>query len=72
MAPVTHPDSVERWSMLELTLSGPCEGNPFIDQQVQAVFTCASEEKTIEGFYDGAGVYRVRFMPSFEGPTPSP
>ena len=25
------------------------------------------ETKTVDGFYDGDGIYRVRFMPSFEG-----
>lgn len=52
---------------MELCLQGPSQGNPFMEQSVTAVFRCSNEEVTVSGFYDGDGVYRVRFMPSFQG-----
>lgn len=57
----------EKWGMLELSVEGPKEGNPFLEHWVEGRFTGADEDVTVDGFYDGDGVYRVRFMPSFEG-----
>ena len=65
--PLVYPTQVERWSPMELCLQGPPQGNPFMEQSVTAVFRCSNEEVTVSGFYDGDGVYRVRFMPSFQG-----
>ena len=58
---------VERWGVFEWSCHGPAQGNPFVDQWVRAEFEGTGERVTVEGFYDGDGVYRVRFMPSFEG-----
>ncbi|MBE1442992.1 DUF5060 domain-containing protein [Paenibacillus sp. OAS669] len=59
----------ERWGVFELSLSGPDVGNPFVDVQLQALFqhTTTARTVTVEGFYDGNGVYKVRFMPDAEG-----
>ena len=56
-------EEVERWGIFELALDGPSEGNPFLDTILSAQFR--QGEKTFEpnGFYDGDGVYRIRFMP---------
>lgn len=56
-----------RWDVFEAVIEGPSEGNPFMEHTVTGCF--AGEEETIacDGFYDGDGVYRIRFMPSFEG-----
>lgn len=59
--------SVERWGVFETQVKGPEDGNPFIDQTVTGCFKGLDEEKWAEGFYDGDGIYRIRFMPSFEG-----
>ena len=64
---LTYPERVERWSVFELAIDGPSDGNPFVEQTVRAVFTGPGETVSAQGFYDGNGVYRVRFMPSFEG-----
>ena len=48
-------------------MSGRHEGNPFTDYTIQGTFKGKEETKTVDGFYDGDGIYRVRFMPSFEG-----
>ncbi|HIV46902.1 MAG TPA: DUF5060 domain-containing protein, partial [Candidatus Acutalibacter stercorigallinarum] len=58
---------VERWDVLEITINGPAEGNPFVEQKLEGTFTGKNETVTTAGFYDGDGVYKVRFMPSFEG-----
>ena len=58
---------VERWDVLEITVNGPKEGNPFTEQTIEGTFTGKNETVTAAGFYDGDGVYKVRFMPSFEG-----
>ena len=54
-----------RYGVIELAMEGPSEGNPFTDQWVRGTFESPSETKTAAGFYDGNGLYRVRFMPSF-------
>lgn len=60
--------AVEQWGIYETTLKGPHAGNPFVDVDLSARFTHADETVTVAGFYDGEGVYRVRFMPMRQGP----
>mgnify|MGYP000353252241 FL=1 len=60
-----YAKTIEKWDVLEATISGPNEGNPFCDQWIKGTFCCKNEKKTVDGFYDGDGVYKVRFMPSF-------
>lgn len=59
--------TVEKWGMYEVAVSGPVEGSPFTEQTFTGRFTGKNESVTVTGFYDGDGVYKVRFMPSFEG-----
>ncbi|MDR3121103.1 MAG: DUF5605 domain-containing protein [Clostridiales bacterium] len=59
--------SVERWDVFEYSCRGPKTGNPFTERRITGVFTSENETATVDGFYDGDGVYRVRFMPSFTG-----
>ena len=68
MSKILHyTQKVERWGIFEIALEGKSEGNPFTDYEIKAEFTGANEKKTVDGFYDGNGIYKVRFMPSFEG-----
>ncbi|MBN2220672.1 MAG: DUF5060 domain-containing protein, partial [Vallitaleaceae bacterium] len=62
----TYPKFIEKWCVYEVVLEGPQEGNPFTECSIQGCFTSAHEKKVVDGFYDGNGIYRVRFMPSFE------
>jgi hypothetical protein len=55
--------TVERWGVYEVTLSGPAAGNPFQDVKLGAHFKFRNRVVDVDGFYDGAGTYRVRFMP---------
>ena len=60
-------DAVEQWGVFELTLPGPADGNPFLDVTLSARFTHGDRGVDATGFYDGGGVYKVRFMPDRAG-----
>jgi hypothetical protein len=57
----------EQWGVFELALPGPAEGNPFQEVQLAADFSYRHRTVEVDGFYDGDGVYRVRFMPDVQG-----
>lgn len=57
----------ERWGIFELALNGPQTGNPFVDVTFGALFKHQNRVIHADGFYDGNGVYKVRFMPDKEG-----
>lgn len=59
--------TLEQWSVFELALSGKSDGNPFTDYEISGVFRHSQETVKVDGFYDGEGIYRIRFMPSYEG-----
>lgn len=59
--------TVEKWGLFEIELAGPAEGNPYLDVRVHAIFRFRGREIRVPGFYDGNGVYRLRFMPDREG-----
>jgi hypothetical protein len=60
--------AVEQWGVFEVALPGPTNGNPFVDVTLSARFTSDGTNATVvDGFYDGAGIYRVRFMPDRQG-----
>eukprot|EP01084_Bolivina_argentea_P028521 53009_1 len=59
--------SVEQWGQYELSMHGPSDKNPFVDYYVNANFTLNSNPNVlfkVNGFYDGNGMYRIRFMPN--------
>ena len=58
---------IERWGIFELTLSGPDTGNPFTEVELTAEFKQNSRTFEPHGFYDGNGVYKIRFMPDAVG-----
>lgn len=63
---------VVQWSTFEITLNnGPqstATSNPFVDVAVFATFSHESVGSVrVRGFYDGSGVYKVRFMPHVSG-----
>ncbi len=58
---------VEKWDVFELALQGRQERNPFTDYEIHGIFYHKKETLTVNGFYDGNGIYRIRFMPSYEG-----
>ena len=58
---------MQRWEIFELSFAGKKEGNPYIDYEIKGIFESDKEKKEVEGFYDGDGVYKIRFMPSVVG-----
>jgi hypothetical protein len=59
--------NTEQWDIYEIKLKGPEIGNPYIDADLKATFFCEGNETIVNGFYDGNGVYKIRFMPSKTG-----
>lgn len=59
--------TVKKWDIFEIVLSGPTEGNPYLDVDLECAFSYKSRDVIVPGFYDGDGTYRVRFMPDTEG-----
>lgn len=59
--------TVEQWGVFEIALHGPTNGNPFVDVQLSAKFSQGASAIEVSGFYDGDGIYRVRFMPEKRG-----
>ncbi|MCJ7544756.1 MAG: DUF5060 domain-containing protein [Phycisphaerae bacterium] len=59
--------SIEQWGVFEAGLAGPQEGNPFTEVELAATFTQGDRAVKVRGFYDGQGVYKVRFMPDSPG-----
>ena len=55
---------VERWDIYEVSLVGPAEGNPYMDIEISSVFENDQEKISVPGFYDGNGMYRIRFSPN--------
>ncbi|WNS44120.1 DUF5605 domain-containing protein [Paenibacillus sp. MMS20-IR301] len=66
---ISAPDSAERWGIFELELEAGGLGyaNPFTDITLQAEFVQDGQRVNVQGFYDGSGIYKVRFMPASEG-----
>jgi len=60
-------DNVEKWGVHEIVLRGPSAGNPFLDVHLSAHFRYRNRIVEVDGFYDGDGTYRVRFMPDETG-----
>jgi len=58
--------SVEMWDVFEVSLPAQVKGNPF-DVSLSAVFKNGDASVKVNGFYDGDGVFKLRFMPDREG-----
>lgn len=63
----SYPKQTEKWGVFELELQGPDHGNPFVDVALSAEFRFENRIFETLGFYDGEGMYRIRFMPETEG-----
>lgn len=62
----------QQWGTVDVVLPGPSDGTPDADIWLSATFRKSSLfskdiEYTIPGFYDGNGVYRIRFSPPEPG-----
>lgn len=53
--------------MFELQLQGPEPEGSWAETDITAVFQCGDMSKSVQGFYDGEGIYKVRFLPRYPG-----
>jgi hypothetical protein len=58
---------VAKWDVFEASFDGPSGGAPYLEVALEATFSFGARQLKVPGFYDGDGVYRVRFMPDTEG-----
>lgn len=63
----TKKTEVEQWDVYEIVQDGPSSGNPYMDIDIAAVFKNNEISLKVPGFYDGNGIYRIRFSPSLRG-----
>jgi hypothetical protein len=59
--------NIEKWKIFEMTLNGPTNGNPFKDIKLSGQFIKDNDTISVPGFYDGEGIFKIRFMPPKEG-----
>ena len=59
--------SVSKWDVFELAFKADLPGNPYMDTEFWAVFSQNNRRIRVPGFYDGDGVFKVRFSPDQEG-----
>jgi len=57
---------VEKWGLFEVSCRAQVSGNPYA-VEFGAEFQHAEHAVKVTGFYDGDGVFKVRFMPQIEG-----
>jgi hypothetical protein len=57
----------EQWGVFELTFNGPSSGNPYMEVELNVDFSNGEENIRVPGFYDGNGIYRIRFSPPYQG-----
>ena len=57
-----------QWGVAEVVIDGPSHGNSFVEVELTAAFT-GDDGSTIRvgGFFDGGGMYRIRFQPPTAG-----
>lgn len=60
---MTDTKPARLWEVMELSLDGPADGNPFVDATLYAEFSQNAKTIRVPGFYDGKGIYKVRFSP---------
>jgi hypothetical protein len=59
--------TIAQWDVFEVAFEEPSAGNPYLEATLDAIFTFSNRTIKVPGFYDGDGVYRVRFMPDTQG-----
>jgi hypothetical protein len=59
--------NIEKWKTYDITFIGPTNGNPFKVVKLSGRFMKDNDTVSVPGFYDGEGIYKIRFMPQKEG-----
>lgn len=61
-ATVAAPRHAHCWDTVEIEVSGPGHGNPFLDVHLTAEVSSPGRHYLVPGFYDGNGTYRIRVL----------
>ncbi len=64
---MTSAKTVAKWDVFEHAIKVEVSGNPYLDTELWAVFSQNNRQIRVPGFYDGDGVFKVRFSPDNEG-----
>ncbi|MEP3046163.1 MAG: DUF5060 domain-containing protein [Roseibium sp.] len=59
--------TIARWDIFEHDIKADVSGNPYLDTEFWGVFSQNNREIRVPGFYDGDGVFKVRFSPDQTG-----
>ena len=59
--------TVAQWDIFDFSLTAEVGGNPYLETTFGAVFSLGNRKVTVPGFYDGDGVFRLRFCPDTPG-----
>ncbi len=59
--------TVEQWGVFQIDLTSTPTGNPFTDTELYAIFSKGENIIKVPGFYDGDGIFRIRFSPNVQG-----
>lgn len=58
---------MQQYETFELTFKGPCLTGNQAQADISGVFSLGGKETRVKGFYDGDGIYKVRFLPEKAG-----
>ncbi len=67
MRKADYPAQTEQWDVFEYRTEGISSGNPFVERTIRGSFRSGTREVKVDGFYDGDGIYLVRYMPDEPG-----
>lgn len=59
--------TVEQWGVFQINLTATPTGNPFTDTEIHVIFSKGAHSIKVPGFYDGDGIFRIRFSPNEQG-----
>lgn len=62
---IDKPGTTEQWSVFELILKGPKDGNLFIEVSLSAEFRNGDRKINVTGFYDGNGSWQAIPCPAY-------
>ena len=60
-------DKINKYEVFEANFKGPQSGNPYLDVSFSATFIHGNRTVRVPGFYDGHGLFKLRFMPDEVG-----
>lgn len=58
---------MRQYETFELSFTAPALAGDLVDVDLRAVFTLNGRETAVRGFYDGDGIYRLRYYPAETG-----